>query len=519
MTLALYCRISSDKTGRHEGVDAQEAWGRAYAAVHFPGLPIEVFSDNNISAAGDDYRPEFERLRVAVQAGRITRLWSVEQSRLERRKVEWFSLAAELILGGIDEVHTRRDGLIILDDIGSDVRAIMNARYVAEIKRKVRDKHEVIAAAGRPSGGEVFGYRAGVDDQDRKSLLVVPAEAEALRWAADAIVRGMSQTAVAAELTRRGFVGRRGAVIRLPAQVRSMLVNPTVVGLRTHRGTLTQGCWEPILAEQTWRKVRSRLAAPRTVSNPAGDYRVIGGAKFSNAAVRRYLLTGGLARCGVCGAAMIGCMNHRPATRGRGKYSVSYLVCPPSTRPNGGGRGCVGIMTEPTEQLVVNMLLNELDTPEFRAALALQADEHAGRRAELDRDLEEIAEQRSELAKMWAKKELSTPDWAAARDALDEREAAMHAEQNAFPSAPPKGEFDDDLATKWFDGMTLEQQRGELRRRIGKVVIHPAKKGTASFDDSRVAVKSVFDESLFGAEFDYQSSVATVGEVFGIEAC
>src|SRR3954468_23212899 len=98
MTLALYCRISSDKTGRHEGVDAQEAWGREYGAVHFPGLPIEVFSDNNISAAGDDYRPEFERLRVAVQAGRIPRLWSVEQSRLERRKVEWFSLAAELIL-------------------------------------------------------------------------------------------------------------------------------------------------------------------------------------------------------------------------------------------------------------------------------------------------------------------------------------------------------------------------------------------------------------------------------------
>lgn len=519
MTLALYCRISSDKTGRHEGVDAQEAWGRAYAAVHFPGLPIEVFSDNNISAAGDDYRPEFERLRVAIQAGRITHVWSVEQSRLERRKVEWFGLAAELILAGIDEVHTRRDGLIRLDDIGSDVRAIMNARYVAEIKKKVRDKHEVIAAAGRPNGGEVFGYRHGVDDQDRKSLIMVPAEAEALRWAADAVAGGTSLTAVARELHRRGFIGRRGKPICRPSQVRAMLTNPTVAGLRTHRGTLTPGCWKPILAEQTWRKVRSRLSAPRTVTNPAGDHRVIGAAKFSNAAIRRYLLTGGLARCGVCGAAMIGCMNHRPATRGRGKYSVSYLVCPPSTRPNGGGRGCVGIMAEPTEQLVVNMLLTELDTPEFRAALAVQADEHAGRRAELDRDLEEITEQRSELAAMWARKELGTPDWAAARDALDQREEALRAEQNAFPPAPAKGEFDDDLATKWFDGMTLEQQRNELRRRIGEVVIHPARKGTAAFDDGRVAVKSVFDESLFGADFDYQSSVATVGEVFGIEAC
>jgi DNA invertase Pin-like site-specific DNA recombinase len=519
MTVALYCRISADKSGKREGVKAQETWGRAYAAKHWPGEPVQVFSDNNISAAGDDHRPRYEALRAAVQAGQITYIWTVEQARLERRKAEWFELAAELIVAGIDEVHTRRDGLIILDDLGSDVRAIVNARYVAEIKRKTRDKHEVIAAAGRPSGGTVFGYRPGVDDQGRKSILVEPAEAEALRWAADAVLSGQSLTSIARELTRRGFVGRRGKQIRLPVQVKAMLTNPTVAGLRTHHGNLSQGVWEPILPEQTWRQVRSRLTAPRKVTNPAGDCRVISQAKFTNRAVRRYLLTGGLARCGVCGAAMIGCMQHRPATSRRPKHSLPYLVCPPKNRANSEGRGCVGIMMEPTEELVVGMLLTELDTPAFRAALAAEADEHAGRRAALDRDLEEIAEQRTELAAMWARKELGTADWGAARGALDDREALLFTEKNALPPAPAKGEFDEDLASKWFDGMTLHQQREELRRRVREVVVGRGKPGATAFDDSRVSVRPVVDLPLFGAEFDYQSSVFTTGDdVLGAEA-
>src|SRR4029453_16429738 len=48
-TAGIYARISIDKSGRKEGVEAQEKWGRAYAAEHWPGFPVRVFKDNNLS--------------------------------------------------------------------------------------------------------------------------------------------------------------------------------------------------------------------------------------------------------------------------------------------------------------------------------------------------------------------------------------------------------------------------------------------------------------------------------------
>ena len=41
---AVYCRISEDKLGRREGVDAQERWGRDYAANAWAGVPVRVFT-------------------------------------------------------------------------------------------------------------------------------------------------------------------------------------------------------------------------------------------------------------------------------------------------------------------------------------------------------------------------------------------------------------------------------------------------------------------------------------------
>jgi DNA invertase Pin-like site-specific DNA recombinase len=229
---------------------------------------VRVFTDNNLSAARDDRRPGYDELRAAIRAGEITHVWTVEQSRLERRKAPWFELAAELIASGIHEVHTRRDGLVRLDDIGSDVRAIVNAQYVADLKKKIRDKSAELAREGRPTGAIVFGYRHGVDELGRKALHVVPEQADAVRWAADAVLSGWSLTAVADELTERGHRGAQGARLRT-SSVRCLLTSPTVAGLRVHQGEiLGRGNWTPILPEDVWQSVRARLSGPRTCGCP-----------------------------------------------------------------------------------------------------------------------------------------------------------------------------------------------------------------------------------------------------------
>ncbi|MPY84187.1 MAG: recombinase family protein, partial [Actinophytocola sp.] len=78
--VAVYCRISKDKRGHAEGVKSQEKWGREYAVSAWPDLPVEVFADNDLSAADPAVtRPEFERLRQRLRDGRVVHLWCVEQ--------------------------------------------------------------------------------------------------------------------------------------------------------------------------------------------------------------------------------------------------------------------------------------------------------------------------------------------------------------------------------------------------------------------------------------------------------
>ncbi|MCO1656979.1 hypothetical protein [Pseudonocardia humida] len=75
---------------------------------------------------------------------------------------------------------------------------------------------------------------------------------------------------------------------------------------------------------------------------------------------RKYLLTGGLARCGVCGHRLVG------AVKKFKNHSAPHL----QRHPTAGGRGCTGTLLLAAETHVVTLLWAELDKPEFLDAVA-----------------------------------------------------------------------------------------------------------------------------------------------------
>jgi site-specific DNA recombinase len=479
--VAIYCRISKDKRGRLEGVEAQERWGRDYAASAWPGLPVEVFADNDLSAADDTHRPHFERFREWVAAGKIAHVWAVEQSRLERREVEWFRLAAELDAAGIAELHTNRDGLVRVRDEIAGIKAVLNAGEVRKLKKRVNDRLAENAANGRPAGSLPFGYSHGVNADGDKTYVMVPAQAEAIRWAADKVLAGWSLSNVAAELRARGLRGAHGGEIQAAA-VRSMISNPTIAGHRVHQGrTVGRGNWEAILDEDTWQAVRAKLDADRVVRRKDGRDYPVTVAHNGNPAGRRYLLTGGLAVCGVCTKPLYGSLKQL-RNKSRGVFSTPYLLCHPKL----GGRGCVGIMLDRTEQHVVDYMFAELDKPEFLEAVA--ADSQAERRNAILAALQAVEGQRDELAEMWATPgELTAAEWRTARRALAEHEQGLRAELAAVP--PTLAGVDIAAARAEWPGMTLDEQREFLRIFVEKVTIKRARPGTKGFDAGRVETK------------------------------
>lgn len=483
MTIALYCRLSPRPDGSYEGVASQESWGREYAAQHWPNQPIAVFRDEGRSAFHDDARPGYEALKAAVADGRVAHLWVVEQSRLERREVEWFTLAALLDGAGVTELHTNRDGVVRVRDEVSSIKAVLAASEVRKLRRRVMDAQDVAAAAGRPPGAVTFGYSHCTEicaHPGPKTLHVVDKQAAAIVWAAERALAGWSLANLTRSMTEQGHLGARGGPLT-PTKVKKILTNATVAGQRVHRGRLTgAGNWTAILDTETSTALRRRFSAPRTVCTSDGGVHAVDVAALTSKTGRRYLLTGGLARCGECGSALVGTVKqYKSGTRA---VTAPYLICS-KTR---GGCGRLGIKLEPTEDHVVDALLAELDTDAFRAAVA--ADEHQQQRRSATAELEACEARRTEFAELWAAGSLSTSEWTTARTALDLREDEARAALAVVP-APLVGVDLDAVRAAW-PLMTLDEKRELIRTFVTRVVIRKAVPGTRVFDgDGRVAIE------------------------------
>jgi DNA invertase Pin-like site-specific DNA recombinase len=501
--VAIYTRISKDKYGNAETCLDQEARGRGYAERTWPGMPVRVFSDPDLSASRDDvYRPGFEALKEAFQRGEVTQLWAVEQTRLERREIAWFELAMLLDAAGIELLHTHRDGIVRVQDEVAGIKAVLAAAEIRRMKARIADKLDAHAARGLPPGSRGYGYVHGRDDVGERTYRVVPEQAEVLRECAELVLGGWAQESIAKMLRERGLHGAHRVKVRdehgqvvtdergnpatrpseiTGATIKRMLTNPTIAGLRVHRGEVVgRGNWEPILDEVTWRQVCARLGGNRTVTTAKGGSYTIGSKHRGKATGRRYLLTGGIAVCGVCGAVLIG-SEKQFRNKSRGVYTRPYLFC----HPRNGGKGCVGILGTETEEFVVAELLDEIKR---RRDHELIDDGAAGaRRDALTSELAGIDEQRRELARMWAARQLTGVEWAEARAGLDAEQHRLESELASLPV--PEEKRDPTAILADWPVMTLDERRQVIRDYISTVTIHRAKPGTKGFDSNRVSIE------------------------------
>ena len=223
------------------------------------------------------------------------------------------------------------------------------------------------------------------------------------------------------------------------------------------------GTWEPIGDVDLWRQVRQLL-----------DSRA--GAK--RRARRRFLLTGGIATCGRCGAGT----GAQQRTQLRPKRIRAVYFCKP---PSLGGcsRLCIG--ADELEAHVAGKLFDELEThPEFFAALA---DTDTGsERQRIEAGLAQVELDRADLARMRARREVTPSEWQAMREVYDVEQAKLSAELAALPA--PGVEVDPAEVRGAWENMTLDERRELIDMYVEKVVIGPAKPGTRRFDPERVSI-------------------------------
>lgn len=343
-----YARISKRKKGKADPLDRTPGVKRQQAdnvaeAERRGWVVVEQYEDDARSAFSGRPRPGYDRMIDDLKSGHITHVVAWHEDRLLRSMVELEDLV-NIVEATHATIVTVTAGDVDLETPEGRFKARIQAavaRKESEDKsRRLRRMHAELRKDGRPNGGaRPFGWSSDRVTPD-------PSEAPIIAEMVERIANGETLTAVADDLNGRGIVTTRGGAWTL-TNVRRCVLNGKHAGLLMHDGReVGVGDWEPIVDEATWRRAVHVLNAPD---------------RPKRRTARRYLLVGGLLRCGRCGAIM----RSKPHRNRNGEQTPTY-TCPPA---KAGGCGGASVTADRIEPLVTDAVLDLIESAAFLKAL------------------------------------------------------------------------------------------------------------------------------------------------------
>jgi site-specific DNA recombinase len=456
----IYARISQDRAGDGLGVKRQLADCRAEAERR--GWPVMAeFVDDDVSAYSGKARPNYRRMLDAIRNGEADGVIVWHLDRLHRRPIELEEFVSVCTKAGVSDVVTLHGEVNLSNGDGLLIARLMAAVAANESdakSRRSKRKMLELAQAGKPSGGgpRPYGFRP-----DRVTLDEV--EANVIRDMAARLLAGESLTSLTKWLQENEVRTVMGKEWRTPT-LRNLLLSPRIAGLREHQGqVIGKAVWPPIISEEDHARIVALLTDP---------------ARRTNRTARRYLLSG-LVRCGRCGGKMV--TSYERDRRRR-------YFC--RSGPDFGGCGSMAITAPGLEELITDAALHRLDTPELADALAgtQRADETS---AALSESIAADTAQLDELAALYAARQITAPEWLAARKTIEARRTANRRRQaHNAGSTVLAGHVGNATALRrqWPD-LNLSRQAAIVRAVIDHIAIHPATPGIQHLDPARVDVR------------------------------
>ena len=446
----MYCRISDDREGSGLGVTRQEDDCRTLCARR--GFAVaDTIIDNDMSAFRSKPRPGYRRLVELVKAGTVDTIVVWHNDRLTRSPreledlidfVEATDVAIATVTAGDYDLATPT-GRMVARIVGATAR--QESEHKSERNRR---KARELAEAGKLTGGGTrpFGYS---DDR----VTIRDDEAELIREATGRVLSGEALRSILRDWHARGIVTPTGKPWKL-SPLRRLLMSARISGRKEHHAMIqaTPAIWPGIITPAQSDRLRAILSVVRTRRAP-----------------RKYLLTG-LAACGRCGTKLV--------ARPRQDRTPCY-VCPGTPEP---GCGRIRILAGPLEELIADAVIATLDTPELANALA------TSKSGTVD-ELAALRTQEDELARMWARREITKEAWQAATDELGKQRDGLRSELDDEARHRVTADLvGDDLRQRWPD-LGFDQQRLILETVIETVTVGPGRPGYNRFDPGRIGIR------------------------------
>lgn len=300
-------------------IDSQLALGRERAAEE--GWTIAWEGKDGVSASrhGRAARTDWPTLLARIEGSESDGFWLWESSRGDRTLSTWAAMLEQCQKHGkliFVETHERMldvrrpSDWKVLANEGVD-----NAYESDKTSQRVRRDVKTMAAAGRPHGRVLYGYRReyaiGKSPKGRPVKVITgqyeePAEAAIVKEVIGSFARCEPVKGVRDRLNARGDYPRSGKPWT-DTSIRNLALNPAYIGKRIHvpgrsggrfdaemllTATLHEAMWDAIVDEETF------YAAQRFLLNPArATWR------DGRPGASKHLLTN-IAQCGVCGSPM-----------------------------------------------------------------------------------------------------------------------------------------------------------------------------------------------------------------------
>jgi len=284
----VYLRISRDPDGDELGVQRQRR--ECLELCNRRGWRVAtIHQDDDVSAFSGKNRPAYSELLRRIDAGQVRGVVAWHPDRLHRSPTE-LERFIEIVEANGAGVATVQGGDYDL----STASGRMGARIVGAVARhesehkseRLRSKMAELRRDGKLTGGgkRPYGY-----EEDRLTIRAI--EAEIIRELTRRALGGESLLSLGRDLNERGIPAGSGGPWAL-ASVSRLLRSLRIAGLRDNGGGREiTAPWPAIITVRDHRQLLALLAR---------------NSRFGVRSPRSYLLTGGLVRCGGCGAQMIG---------------------------------------------------------------------------------------------------------------------------------------------------------------------------------------------------------------------
>lgn len=237
LRVAAYARVSSDSEDQLNSYLAQVDFYSKYIASQEGWELADIYADEGLSGLEARNRDEFSRMIADCKAGKIDRILCKSISRFARNTKEYVHFVRELLRLGISVEFAKENidtGRMSSEQVSTIYGAFAqmestNHSSNMQISNRIRMEKGLYTVPTTPYGYQLIN----------KKLVIVPKEAEVVRYIFQSYLNGMGKGVIAEALNLKGVSRRRNREKWIPSTIHYILTNISYTGNMIWQKTYT----------------------------------------------------------------------------------------------------------------------------------------------------------------------------------------------------------------------------------------------------------------------------------------